>query len=74
MTATLDAATSARVAAGPSHWRTRILPPTDGRGGWTMKPGSPVGSQRAAAPGSSSELGTVAASTPKRRRFCASQT
>ncbi len=33
MTATLDAATSARVA-GPSHWRTRILPPTDGRGGW----------------------------------------
>ena len=33
MTATLEAATSARVAR-PSHWRTRILPPTDGRGGW----------------------------------------
>jgi hypothetical protein len=33
MTATLAAATSSRVA-GPSHWRTRILPPTDGRGGW----------------------------------------
>ena len=33
MTATLDAAASARVV-GPSSWRTRILPPTDGRGGW----------------------------------------
>ena len=33
MTATLDAATSAR-APGASPWRTRILPPTDGRGGW----------------------------------------
>ena len=29
-------------------------------GGWTMKPGSPVGSQRQAARGSSSELATVA--------------
>ena len=27
------AASSTRVA-GPAHWRTRILPPTDGRGGW----------------------------------------
>ena len=34
MTATLDAATGARVAA-TAPWRTRILPPTDGRGGWT---------------------------------------
>ena len=33
MTATLDAATSARVA-GAGSWRERILPPTDGRGGW----------------------------------------
>ena len=31
MTATLEAA-PARVP--PAHWRTRILPPTDGRGGW----------------------------------------
>ena len=34
MTATLDAAAGARVAAR-EPWRTRILPPTDGRGGWT---------------------------------------
>ncbi|MGI8537119.1 MAG: dolichyl-phosphate-mannose--protein mannosyltransferase, partial [Mycobacteriales bacterium] len=38
MTATLDAAAASPVAPaatspGP-HWRTRILPPTDGRGGW----------------------------------------
>ena len=33
MTATLAAASSTRVA-GPADWRTRILPPTDGRGGW----------------------------------------
>ena len=31
MTATLDAAP---VGIAPLHWRTRILPPTDGRGGW----------------------------------------
>ena len=35
MTATLDAATSAGVRAS-SAWRTRILPPTDGRGGWAL--------------------------------------
>ncbi len=40
MTATLDAAEDTRPATpvGPpaqlQHWRTRILPPTDGRGGW----------------------------------------
>ena len=37
MTATLDAARRDPVTAPPapvSHWRTRILPPTDGRGGW----------------------------------------
>ena len=33
MTATLDAA-PARTAPPPLAWRTRILPPTDGRGGW----------------------------------------
>ena len=33
MTATLAAAASSRVAV-PAPWRTRILPPTDGRGGW----------------------------------------
>ena len=40
-------------------------------GGWTMKPGAPVGSQRdwiAVSPPA------VATSTPKRSRFCASQT
>ncbi len=38
MTATLDAAAANPVAPATvpprSHWRTRILPPTDGRGGW----------------------------------------
>lgn len=38
MTATLDAAPASPApppATSPrSHWRTRILPPTDGRGGW----------------------------------------
>src|SRR5918998_1581977 len=33
MTATLAAASATRVDR-PSSWRTRILPPTDGRGGW----------------------------------------
>ena len=33
MTATLAAATSTEVGR-PVPWRTRILPPTDGRGGW----------------------------------------
>jgi dolichyl-phosphate-mannose-protein mannosyltransferase len=38
MTATLDAAPEGRgplPAPAEASWRTRILPPTDGRGGWT---------------------------------------